>query len=257
MIKCKRILRRTSAPPSVYETRAHLDIYIPLAKSQTSLLSVTIVMSVIMKLLLWKPKGLDNLPLWTPSLTLPFSVYHAPQQPYVATEKKRLRDREAYRRNKERFENREATQQPADFYWPTSRWSNDPTWRAKRLEWQKAYDAIRNQNEALKMRQILKNWVIRYSWLREDMPWQSHRPVLYDERTEHYCVGCKWTRPGGRRVYWQSLVNTTEYLCTRCYIPSKDPDWNKIMPEGYEDVRDMKAMRARKEQLDASKVPSS
>jgi len=257
MIKCKRILRRTSAPPFVYETRAHLDIYIPLANSQNSLLSVTIVMSVIMNLLLWRPKGLVNLPLWSPSLTQPFSVYHAHQKPWIATDKTRLRDRIAYKRNKERSENRKATQQPEDFYWPTSRYLKDPTWREERREYRKAiYARKEKHDEVFLMRAKIRNCV-RTPWVREELPWKTHRPILYDERTEHYCAGCKWTRTGGRKLYWQSLVDTTEYLCTSCYVPSRNPDWNKIMPEGYEDVRDMKAMRARKEQLDASKAPSS
>jgi hypothetical protein len=36
-----------------------------------------------------------------------------------------------------------------------------------------------------------------------------------------------------------------------------DPDWKKIMPEGYEDIRSLKELRARKQQLDESGAPPS
>ncbi|KEQ69258.1 hypothetical protein M436DRAFT_76192 [Aureobasidium namibiae CBS 147.97] len=214
-------------------------------------------MSVIMKSLLSRPKGLVNLPLWTPSLTRPFSLCHAHQKLWIATDRTRFRDRVCYKRNKERFNDRAATQQPEDFYWPTSRYLNDPIWRAERLAYRKAiYARKEKHDEIYSMRAKIRNWV-RTPWVREELPWKTHRPIRYDEKTEHHCAGCKFTRTGGGKLHWQSLVDPDVYLCTSCYVPSESPDWNKIMPEGYEDVRNMKAMRARKEQLDASEAPSS
>jgi hypothetical protein len=58
-------------------------------------------------------------------------------------------------------------------------------------------------------------------------------------------------------LYWQSIADTDSYLCSACYIPSENPDWDKILPKGYGDVRGMKALRARKQQLDASEAPPS
>ena len=227
-------------------------------KSQDSSSLVTAVIFVTMNLLLLRPKGLLNLLFCTPSLTRSFTLYHAHQKLWKKSDEKRLRARQAYTRNKARFDNAEATQQPPDFYWSNARYSTDPTWRSTRLEYRRAYHASKTKNdEVWQMCRRLSTWVVRLPWLRDELPWQSHRPVAHDEHTERYCVGCEWTRPGGRRVYWQSLVDPDVYLCTKCYVPSENPDWSKIMPKGYEDVRDIKTMKARKEQLDPSKAPPS
>lgn len=236
-----------------------LDLLDTTAKSQHSSSLVKVVMHVLMNSLLSRPKASLVLPLWTPFLTRPFSLYHAHQRTLQAMEKERIRKNSVYKRRKEYFDkNPEAIQQPSDFYWQNSRYSNDATWRAERREWRRAYYA-RNEknNEACLMRIKLRDWVTRLPWMRKELPWKAYRPIVYDQLTAHYCVGCKWTRPGGRKVYWQSVVDATEFLCTKCYIPLENPDWNWIMPEGYEDVRDAKTLRARKEQLDASKPPSS
>lgn len=211
-----------------------------------------------MKSLLSRPKGLLNLPLWTPFLTRPFSLYHAHQRTLQEIEEERLRRLSAYKQKKEYFDkNPEALKQPCNFSWPNSRYLHDATWRAERREWRRAHYAHNEKgNEAWMMRKNLKAWSTRLPWLREELPWKAYRPVVYDQLTKHYCVGCKWTRPGGRKLYWQSLVDPTEFLCTRCYVPAENPDWNRIMPEGYEDVRDIKTMRARKKQFDASRPPS-
>lgn len=210
-----------------------------------------------MNLFLWRPKGLVNSPFWTPSLTRPFALYHAHQRSSEQIEKDRLRHRTAYKRNKEILDNPDATKQPSDFYWYVSRYSNDETWREERREYFRARYArdLKGDKDFL-MRQNLTGWARRLPWFRE-LPWKSYRPVLYNKPIERYCVGCKWTRPGGRRVYWQDLVDPDVYLCTKCYIPSENPDWSKIMPKGYEDVKDIKTLKARKEQLDPSKAPPS
>lgn len=205
MIKCKRI---PSFPPLFAKNTCTLGLLHTTATSQDSSVLVKVVIPVIMKSLLWNPKGLVNLPLWKPSLTRPFSLYHANQGPWNSLEERRLYERTAYKRNEERSEKSGAN----DFYWPNSRYSNDPTWRAHRREYQRAYQASKYKDDDAKMRAKLKNWLIRLPWVREELPWQSYRPVVYDELTEHYCVGCKWTRPGGRRLHWQNVVDTTEYL---------------------------------------------
>ncbi|KAG9527145.1 hypothetical protein KCV07_g41, partial [Aureobasidium melanogenum] len=53
-------------------------------------------------------------------------------------------------------------------------------------------------------------------------------------------------------IGWHAAI----YLCMSCYVPM-NPGWNKIMPEGYEDVRSLKELRARKQQLDESGAPPS
>jgi hypothetical protein len=54
---------------------------------------------------------------------------------------------------------------------------------------------------------------------------------------------------------WESRKNNTEgvadeYLCHACYIPKED--WQNALPQGYEDVKNMRELRARKKKLDGS-----
>lgn len=54
---------------------------------------------------------------------------------------------------------------------------------------------------------------------------------------------------------WESRKNSTEggadeYLCHACYIPKQD--WQHALPQGYEDVKNMRELRARKKKLDGS-----
>jgi hypothetical protein len=210
--------------------------------------------------LLPESTGLVNLSLRTPSLTRPFSLSYAYQRVETpeAAAKRRLRDKVFYKKRTKELEcDPEATKQSWYTWWSKTRYSNDPAWRLTRQESQRTYNATLKHDEAYQMRQRIKHWLFAYDWVRKQLPWQSHRPIVYDTKTEHYCAGCKWTRPGGRRLYWQSIADTDSYLCSACYIPSENPDWDKILPKGYGDVRGMKALRARKQQLDASEAPPS
>jgi hypothetical protein len=50
-------------------------------------------------------------------------------------------------------------------------------------------------------------------------------------------------------LFWWRSVDET--LCNNCYTAG---DWGEIMPQGYEDVRTMKQLRARKTQLDEKEL---
>ena len=41
----------------------------------------------------------------------------------------------------------------------------------------------------------------RYPWLREQLPWKTHRPILYDRKVEHYCNACEWARTSGTKLW--------------------------------------------------------
>jgi hypothetical protein len=209
---------------------------------------------------LYKSTGLVNLTSWTPSLTRPFSLYHAYQKSIspTAAEKKRLYGRKRYReRTKALKEDAEVSKQPWYTWWCKNQSSKNPERRAYLQNYNRIhYATVLKHDEVNKMRQCLKIWCTRYVWVREELPWQSHRPILYDEMTERYYAGCKMTRFGGGRLFWQNMVDHS-FFCTRCYVPSSNLDWNKIMPKGYGDIRTIKALRVRKAQLDASEAPPS
>jgi hypothetical protein len=216
------------------------------------------VISITMNSLPWKSTCLSNLPSWTPSLTRPFSLHHAYQESTSPTtaEKKRLYGRKRYMERTKAFEeDPEASKQPWYTWWRRTRYSDDPKRRAYLKNYSKVhYATVAKSDEVHKMRRSLRKWCASYVWVREELPWQSHRPILYDKMTEHYCAGCKTTRFRGGKLFWQNMADHS-YLCTSCY--ASNLDWSKIMPKGYEDIRDIKALRARKEQLDASEAPPS
>ncbi|KAH0287094.1 hypothetical protein M436DRAFT_62090 [Aureobasidium namibiae CBS 147.97] len=89
---------------------------------------------------------------------------------------------------------------------------------------------------------ILWKWCSE-SWIR-DLPWKVHRPVMFDERIYDKCTRCENSRFRSLRLWWRS---STETICNNCH---SEGDWNDVMPQGYEDVRTMKELRAREKQLD-------
>lgn len=129
------------------------------------------------------------------------------------------------------------------------RYHSDPVFRAKKLNTAKAWRDKYKQGQRYRFSQLLRHWIRRLPWFRDELPWKTYRPVCYDRSTEHYCTGCAWTRRGGNRVWWKSTDNDS-YLCHACRIPL-NPDWNDIMPEGYADIKCLKDLKARKEQLEA------
>jgi hypothetical protein len=228
--------------------------------SQVSFPFVMNIISMTMSSLSWKSRCFNNLPSWTSSLTRPFSLYHAYQESISpnAVEKRRLYERKRYmQRTKALEEDPEAIKQPWYTYWCKNRYSDNPDRRAYLQNYSRNhYATVLKSDEADKMRRYLRIWCTRFVWVREELPWQSHRPILYDKMTERYCAGCKMTRFRGGKLFWQNTVDHS-YLCTSCYVPSSNPDWNKIMPKGYEDIKGITALKARKEQLDASEASPS
>lgn len=53
---------------------------------------------------------------------------------------------------------------------------------------------------------------------------------------------------------WESRKDSTkedagEILCHNCYVPKQD--WQDALPRGYEDVKNMRELAARKKKLDS------
>lgn len=92
---------------------------------------------------------------------------------------------------------------------------HDLEYRAKLQEKYRIYNAQYRNDERYRMRQLLTLWLHKHAWVREELPWKSHRPVLYDKRIEHYCAGCEWTKHRGRQLYWQNMVSRQEFRWIR------------------------------------------
>jgi hypothetical protein len=88
----------------------------------------------------------------------------------------------------------------------------------------------------------LRNWCA-HDWVRE-LPWKILRPFVMKEKVYDHCGRCKRSRHRAMLFWWRSPDGT---LCNKCYA---EGNWYDIMPQGYEDVRNFKQLRARKKQLD-------
>lgn len=134
--------------------------------------------------------------------------------------------------------------------------SNDPEWSERANKWSKErYDT----DPMYKLSQQLKQWLRKHTWVREELPWRTHRPVLHASPVQHRCEVCGLLRLSGLLMVWQSITQPSSYRCNKCYI-QQGPE--VYMPEGYEDVRNFKDVVARKKQLERlmayeAKAPST
>jgi hypothetical protein len=94
---------------------------------------------------------------------------------------------------------------------------------------------------------LLSLWVRDHAWVREELPWQSYKPVHYTNPVQHRCGSCAITRRSGLLVVWQSIAQPDSYHCHACYMKQ---DLKACMSKGYEDVRGFKQLAARKKELD-------
>lgn len=86
-------------------------------------------------------------------------------------------------------------------------------------------------------------WCRQHLWFRR-LPWKNHNPFLTEERVEDHCARCRYNRHRRLRLWWRSKDET---ICNSCYT---NGEWKDIMPQGYEDVKTLKEIRARKEELE-------
>lgn len=91
-------------------------------------------------------------------------------------------------------------------------------------------------------------WCSRYAWLRDSLAWKSHRPLATEEKVRHHCDGCDFKPDYGLKLWWAMFSDSEpRYLCHKCYCTTRD--WKDVMPKGYEEVKTIKEVKARKEQL--------
>lgn len=119
-----------------------------------------------------------------------------------------------------------------------------PDFDKKTLEWERERRAT---DPRFRLVKYLSVWLRRYAWVREELPWKSHVPLVYTSPVQHRCESCGLTRRGGRLLMWQSIAQPDLYSCHSCYMKH---DLEDCMPTGYEDSRSLKAVAARKRQLD-------
>lgn len=125
--------------------------------------------------------------------------------------------------------------------------AEDPDWVDNQHRRFREYHAQRYaEDQTMRLMKRLSFWVRSISWVREKLPWGSHRPVLHSAPVKHCCEYCGLTRPGGMLLYWRNIARPASYSCHACYV--KRPEG--CMPKGYENVTSFKELVARKNQLD-------
>jgi len=109
------------------------------------------------------------------------------------------------------------------------------------------YHGAHRDDEAYQFVAKFQGWCKRHTWVREQLPWKTHRPVLHDVKVEHHCSGCNWARRGGVKLWFQHLTKPNSWLCMSCYWPKGD--LGRAMPTGYEDVRSWEELVKRRDSL--------
>jgi hypothetical protein len=199
-------------------------------------------------------------PISAPAFSRSFSVYHAVHKERDWA-KWRLENPEAHKRKNEQtlaYYSRLRSERPEEYRrrldtvltaWRRRR--EDPAQVAREQENHRLYYQASKGDERMKLYWYLRNWSTRYAWFREDLPWKSHRPVYHDERVEHHCEGCGWTKRSGNRLWWKKIQSSpTEadnWLCISCYVPRSD--WKEAMPKGYEGLTTIKEIAKRRDEL--------
>ncbi|KAI4761732.1 hypothetical protein E4T52_06034 [Aureobasidium sp. EXF-3400] len=129
-------------------------------------------------------------------------------------------------------------------------YATDAKYRAARIKKAKAWNEAHKHDEDFTRRQKIYNWCFRresfkrHPWTK-NLPWTTHRPVVYTDKVSHYCAGCGCHRLG-YKAWWQSMEDPNSFLCHKHYA---NRGWSEIMPKGYEDVRTLEELRVRYEEL--------
>ena len=87
----------------------------------------------------------------------------------------------------------------------------------------------RANDPVFKMSEKVYFWMLFYPMARKMLSWTPYRPILYSERVEHFCQGCRFTRIGGLRLWWKSMSSTDLYNCHACFMKSEEGG----LPEAY------------------------
>lgn len=102
-----------------------------------------------------------------------------------------------------------------DAAWKRNKYWKNPEYRRRVNEVSQLRHAEYRKTRELYARRVnLYIWITRYTWFH-DLPWKSHRPLLYPQRTEHTCSSCGKSRSNGAKVWWESLASG-EFTCYDC-----------------------------------------
>lgn len=96
------------------------------------------------------------------------------------------------------------------------RYKQDPEWRRKKIDEAALRNAqYRLTKESYNRSQSLYNWIIHHTWFREDLPWKSHKALLFPQKIESKCSSCGQIRNNGAKLWWKSLASD-DFTCHNC-----------------------------------------
>lgn len=134
--------------------------------------------------------------------------------------------------------------------WSRNKYQNNSEFRSSRQSRDKLRkERLRQTSEVYSRQTLVQSWARRYTWFREQLPWKSHRPILFAQKLKQVCASCRISRSDGSVLWWKKLADSESYTCNGRYTKA---DWNEVMPEGYGDCRTKVGMVARMKQLGES-----
>jgi len=122
----------------------------------------------------------------------------------------------------------------------------DPTIKERRQEEKRVYDRKRSLEAHQQSRRKLIEWT-KHSWVRQ-LPWKNYTPIVTQDKVRQICATCGSYRIDGAKLWWQrhGPSDPPLYDCQTCFAKTEG------MPDGYEDVKTFRELKARKEELDNS-----
>jgi hypothetical protein len=114
------------------------------------------------------------------------------------------------------------------------------------------------------------------SWVRKELPWKTHVPLIHESKVRYFCKGCDWSPVNGLKLWWRrgkeeeeeeeedkvfvqgqeseeddkKKEKSVENICHACYMRTRSRF--EALPDGYEHVETLKDVVARKEKFDES-----
>jgi len=99
--------------------------------------------------------------------------------------------------------------------WRRNKYWKNPEHRSETREKSRLRSVgYRETRESYNRRTILYNWIHRYTWFRDLLPWKSHRPLLYTQSTVHTCSSCGMSRSNGSKLWWTDSGKCTCHTCS-------------------------------------------
>ena len=182
---------------------AVIDQYTGVAPESTRFSTIHQIMSKIMLSTLWNTvvrRPISVQPIQSPRLFSSCCINHLPT---AAAYAKIKADPERH----QRYLVQVAT-------WRRNRYWKDPEHRSEEKEKSRLRSVgYRNTRESYARRTDLYNWVVRYTWFR-DLPWKSHRPLLYQGGIKHTCSSCGMSRNNGSKLWWTKTGTFTCHTCS-------------------------------------------